>query len=156
VDKRELILLRLCASIGATPGVAAVYRDRGDFPTDKLPLAIVLDGIERKILGSEALGRTTPGSRRVSPSIMGLNPQIFFVLRPVPQREADTLGPLLSDWRAKLLKAILADQQLLSLVGPNGDIEYLGSETDMQTGRSMEGQLQINVQFRYVFNPADL
>jgi hypothetical protein len=150
MDKRELLLLRLEAALRAIPGIAAVYRDRGEFEVDKVPLVLLLDGVERKLQGSEALGR------RVGPSIMGLNPQIFFVMKPVPLREADTLGPALSDWRVRLLKCIMKDQQLLSLVGPNGDIEYLGSETDMQTGRSMEGQLQISVQFRYVFNPTDL
>jgi hypothetical protein len=155
-DKRELILLRIQAAVAAVQGVAAVYRNRGEIPDDKLPCGILLDGVERKLLGGEALGRNSSGARGVSASIMGLNPQLFFVLKPVPISEASTLGPLLSSWRAALLKAVLRDQQLLSLVGPNGDIEYLGSDTDMQTGRSMEGQLQLNFQFRYVFNPADL
>jgi hypothetical protein len=29
-------------------------------------------------------------------------------------------------------------------------------DTDMQAGRSMEGQLQFNFAFRYVLNPSDL
>src|SRR5690349_13274147 len=102
IDKRELILLRMQAAIDEIPGVEIVYRNRGEIPDDKLPAAILLDGTERRIVGPENLGRNRPGMGRVAPSIMGLNPQVFFVLKPVPKVQAATLGPLMSDWRMKL------------------------------------------------------
>lgn len=156
MDKRELILLRIKAILEAVPGITGVFRDRGEFPDDKRPVVVLLDGAEIKLLGPEALGRSRPGENRVAPSIMSLRPQIFFIDKVKAKRDSEEYGPELSAWRVRLLKALMQDPQLIALVGPNGDIEYLGSDTDMQTGRSMEGELQINFAFRYVFNPRDL
>jgi hypothetical protein len=163
IDKRELIILRIVAAFGAAPGMNDnVFRDRGDLPGVKLPAGVVLDGSERstsKIAQSRGSRNTSPHSNSLlvrAPLIMELTPEIYWVMDPFPLKRANEYGPLLSQWRVKIIKAILLDDQLASLVGPNGDIEYNGSDTDMQSGRTMEGQMQFYFTFRYVLNPSDL
>lgn len=155
MDKRELILQQLRVVLGTMPGFspAQVYRNRGEFDDKhtKLPIAILLDGSERKL--SEARSGRETG---MLPAIFLLSPQIFTIIEPKLLEKADDYGPELSGIRMNLLKAISQDSALRSLLGSNGGIDYQGADTDMQTGRSMEGQIQFNFGFRYVFNPSDL
>lgn len=155
IDNRELILARLQVILASVPGLstAQVYRDRGEFDEEKttLPIMILLDGSERKI--SEA--RNGRGVQFL-PAIMELVPEIFLIIKPKVLNKASEYGPEISGWRMKVLKAIVLDAALLALLGANGSIDYRGTDTDMQTGRSMEGQMQFNFAFRYVLNPSDL
>jgi hypothetical protein len=155
-DNRELILVQLQAIFGAIPGLTAaqVHRDRGEFDEEKtvlLPIMILLDGTERKI--SEA--RNGRGVQFL-PAIMELVPEIYLIMKPKVLNKASEYGPEISGWRMKVIKAIVLDAGLLAILGANGSIDYRGMDTDMQAGRSMEGQLQFNFAFRYVLNPSDL
>jgi hypothetical protein len=154
-DNRERILLQLQAIFGAITGLSAaqVFRDRGEFDEEKavLPIMVLLDGTERKI--SEA--RNGRGAQFL-PAIMELVPEIYLITKPKVLNKASEYGPEISGWRMKVLKAIVLDAGLLAILGANGSIDYRGMDTDMQAGRSMEGQLQFNFAFRYVLNPSDL
>jgi hypothetical protein len=162
LDKRELINLRIVAALGTVAGFtpARVYRNRGEFDEQKVTLPIItyLDGTERKLLDASTTRRdgARGGPVAVPPAIMEMVPQIFLIMEPKNLDKAAEYGPEISDWRMKVLKAIIKDDALLALLGSNGSIDYRGMDTDMQTGRTMEGQLQFNFAFRYVFNPSDL
>lgn len=162
LDKRELVLLQIQAALSAIPGLSAaqVYRDRGEIDEEKtiLPVMILLDGIETKRLDISSSRRdgARGGPVAVVPSIMELVPQIFFIMKPKVLNKASEYGPEVSGWRIKVLKAIMKNDALLALLGSNGSIDYRGMDTDFQTGRTMEGQLQFNFAFRYVLNPNDL
>ena len=56
----------------------------------------------------------------------------------------------------RLLKAFTSDDDLIAMLGRNGEIQYLGHETDMQTGSTMLGQMQMLFSLTYVLNPSDL
>jgi hypothetical protein len=58
--------------------------------------------------------------------------------------------------RAKLLKAVLTDSQLATLVGPNGRVRYAGCSTHLGHGRSMEGFMGAHFAFAYVLRPEQL
>lgn len=153
--KREQILSRIHTLLGTVSGITAAYRDRAEFPDDKLPAACVLDGGEQVI---QDLGPNK--FVKMPPAIFALTPQVFVVLRPRDNLANETLdgvaapvGPELSDWLDKIITAVVNDPTLLSLVGSNGQILYRGCETDMQTGSSIIGQLQVNFEFHYVFIP---
>lgn len=152
VDTRELILARIIVALDDMPEVQAVYRDRADLlAVDKLPAFVVLDGSER------TLSKIKTGRQIVAlPMIVELRPQIFFLMKPLPIKDAGEYPPILSHWRLEVLRAILFDAELNRLTGPNGAIEYNGHETDMQAGRSMEGQIQFDFSFQYYLNPNDL
>jgi hypothetical protein len=114
---------------------------------------VLLDGTERVFLAAQNRNRMPD---KVGPSINILEPQIFFVLRPKELKKAAEYGPEVSSWRAKIISAIYNDMELAELLTANGAIEFRTSETDFQSGRTNEGQLQLNFWFYYVFNPLTL
>lgn len=160
IDKREQILLRLLALLGTDSvrgtEIAAnhVFRNRGQLgdTTDnmELPALVLLDGSEVTL---------TQNARGNAVRVMLLTPQIFVVLRPTENGMNDGVGELMSTFRNRIIKAILQDGELENLLAVDqrsGYIEYRGTITDMQTGNSMEGQLQMDFAFAYTFNPSKL
>lgn len=140
-DKRELILqqvLAVLARVGtgwaaAENGEQSVFRNRAELPPDKLPALVLLDGresIKSKPGWSSSTG-LVPG--QTAPSIYVLEPQIFIVLKPRDTIANEGVGPELSMMRSKVLTAMLDDENLGALLGSNGDIAYIGHETDLQT-----------------------
>lgn len=153
-DRRVLILSRLETLLGSVEGAPAnaVYRNRGLLSTDMRPCMILLDGREDVSLSAE--GKATRLRARTAPYVMILLPQIFAVLRArEPARAGEYAGELAS-YRNAILHAILHDEELSAIVGSNGDVAYRGHETDMETGSSMEGQLQMKFAFYYVLDPS--
>ena len=156
-DIRELIILRLLAIFSEIDGVfvdadnvKSVFRDRGVVPTEIRPAILLLDGKET---------RRTPHLSVVTIEHIAefiLEPQIFVVLPTPKPEDVEDLGPLLSEWRVKVLSAIFSDDTLAGILGSNGVIEYKGSQTDMADGMLMEGVIQLDFGFTYLFDPNDL
>ncbi len=143
-DRREEILVRIeeiLVSVAATG--MHVYRDVAALEDRQLPAYVLLDGNESPWQESS--------DRRTSLTMV-LTPQIFYV--PVPPETAmnEGIGPLLSDHRVTLLKAIMLDGELADLCGSNGYVEYRGMETDMQTGAEVKGQFKLDFAVAYVLN----
>lgn len=174
IDRREVILqdhmMRILGKLKSVApndgGLASVARDRDQLPqsnadTDEpslLPSAVLLDG--KETLVSQIKGHQFTA---MPPAYFCMEPQVWIVLRPRDKIGNLTLdgisapiGPELSMWRAKVLKAVLQDQNLILAVGSGGQIEYRGCETDMMIGASMVGQLMLQFAFTYPLNTADL
>lgn len=155
LDKREIILERMLALLGtvnsATPPLN-VFRNRAEIPTEKLPALVLLDGKES--LKNPAMPHTRGGA--IVPSLFDLTPQVFIVLRPRDDINNTGVGEELSGLRMQVLKAFIQDGDLQGLLGSNGEINYLGHDTDLQTGSTVLGQMQLNFQLTYVFDPNDL
>ena len=155
-DIREAILVRnieILTTLAEGTDIK-VWRDRAEFdekletfPGSRvlkdLPCYTMLDGIETKSMGS---------SDRRGPQLMLLQPQIFYVPVPTPNPLNEGMGPQLSTFRIKIIKAIMQDGQLQDLVRNNGYIEYRGMETDMQTGAEVKGQFRMDFAFAYLFD----
>lgn len=152
-DKREMILqrmLEILASIAAIGDAPTIHRNRGEVPPELLPALVLLDG-------REVIRVSTSGKGGIlAPTVFTLHPQVFVVLRPTVDPTNTGIGELLSDYRVKLLKAFKDDDSLIAMLGTNGEINYLGHETDMQTGSTMLGQMQMMFSLNYVLNPNDL
>lgn len=148
-DVRELILARLVVIMEGVDGILAAYRDRADLDEDMLPAAYVLDGKEQKV--------SAPGRTIREPMLMRLQPQIFLKLKPNRPANKD-MGPVLSGFRNKILLAIAGDELLSDLVGEGtgGVIEYVQSDTDMQSGSTMEGQESVDLAITYILDINDL
>lgn len=155
-DKRESILLRLLEILGTIDGIDSdkVFRNRIQFGDTKenleLPCLVLLDGSETTL---------TQNARNDAVRVMLLVPQIFVVLKPTDDGKNTGVGELLSTFRVKIIKAILQDGTLADLLGVDtrsGYIEYRGIISDLQTGSSVEGQLQMDFAFAYTFNPNKL
>lgn len=150
-DKRKIILDRVFALLQAIPGVTHSFRNRGDLKEELRPAVLLLDGTESADGAAYQRGRVA-----VSPNVITMQPQIFVL--PVPKDLPGNNGVTadIEDWRRKIIRALTLDDQLISFVGPNGQIEYRGMDTDMQSGSTMVGEIQFHFAFRYVLDPATI
>ena len=153
-DTREAILVRLEEILAEIPGLNGAYRNQVDFPNEALPVAYLLDG-------SEELTMEVPPNKTLymPPAIFALRPEIYVVLA---QRDTkanttvkgvfDPIGPAISAYRMLILDAVRTDQQLLSLLTTSGQVTFLGSQTDMQGGATVQGKLQMLFELRYLLS----
>lgn len=148
-DKRELILERLKVLFAAVEGIKKVVRNSLDVPEKDRPAVVILDADEASE-DEVADGRGRPAGA-VLPVIVSMTPEIFIVTG----HRAANIGTELNALRFKLLKAVLRDETLLSLV-KDGDIKFLGFATGLAAGRSMEGEAGISFSFRYLIQPSKL
>jgi hypothetical protein len=139
MDAREEIIKRLVA-IAGTCG-ATVKRMAVDAHTSERPLIVINDG-------DESIQLQKGGS---SPVIVTLRPQLILVAL-----DGDNPGPAINKLRAKVLKAVLTDDELKTTVGVHGLVKYLGCETGIARGESMEADMALNFEVDYRLTPADL
>jgi hypothetical protein len=129
-----------------------VFRNRAEIPTDKLPALVLLDG--KEVLKNPQAVHTRGGAR--APGIFELSPQVFIVLRPRNTIDNPGVGEELSGLRMQVLKAFTNDDELWALLGSNGELIHSGHDTDLQTGSTLVGQMQMRFQLTYVLDPNDL
>lgn len=149
-DKRELILARLFVVLSGVTGITEKARNRGDLPSDKRPGIIMLDGDE--VANRDAFGRGRPPAGQ---NLIVASPEIYIVpknKKPVNE----TVGEDLNALRAKIVKAVLTDADLIELVGSNGEIRYEGMATDLGEDKTLEGKARLLFAFQYVLRPTDL
>lgn len=150
LDKREDILSRLFAILNAitdpeTPNTVA--RNRGLLDNDARPALVLLDGDERVSLPGNNRGR-----QRMSPCLVTMMPQIFIITKlKKPQNEG--IGELLNSFRVSIVKAIADDTELIALLGSNGDLSYDGCLTDLKTGSSVQGEMQLDFSLTTLLDP---
>lgn len=150
-DRREQILARLLVVLETVSGVRVAVRNRGELPPNKRPAVILLDADE--------IAREAPPQQRgrltMAPNLVDMSPEIYVVM---DQREPQnaSIGEDMNTLRIAIMKAIMSDDQLAAILGSNGDIQYNGCETDMASGRSLEGQMHIRMTFTYVLRPSEL
>ena len=88
----------------------------------------------------------------MSPSLVTMNPQIFVVMKSkLPQNE--NLGQEMNALRLQMISAVVQDEELINLLTANGDINYLGNETDLKSGSNLEGQMRLDFAMTYVLDP---
>ncbi len=147
MDKREQILQRLVAVAAAVPGINTAVRNQDELSERKRPAIAIFDADETADEASER--QDHPGR---APNIVVMTPEVMILLGAAPT----TVGSSLNSLRAKLVKAVLTDQQLTSLVGTNGRVRYAGCSTHLGHGRSMEGFMGVHFAFAYVLRPEQL
>ncbi len=151
MDRREQILERLFVICQTISGVQAVVRNRGELPATKRPAIVLLDGDE---VAREPV-QQRQGRLTLAPNLIDLTPEIYAIM---DQREPSNegIGPDMNSLRVLLLLAISGDQELAAILGSNGEIKYNGCNTDMASGRSMEGQMMLSMTFTYALRMSDL
>lgn len=159
-DKREMILAHMLLLLGTVTDTfnpsqsLNIFRNRAEIPIDKLPAVVLLDGKEN-LRWPKILPVATRGGALV-PAVYDLHPQVFIILKPRDDIQNEGVGEELSGLRMQVLKALIHDDSLRAMLGSNGEINYLGHATDLQTGHTVLGQMQLNFQLSYVFDPNDL
>lgn len=139
MDTREAILKRL-AVVAATTG-ATVRRMAVSLHASERPAIVINDG-------DESVDLQKGGS---SPVVMTLRPQLVLIVQ-----DGDNPGTAINKLRAAAIKAVLTDATLTSIAGVNGLIKYLGCETGIARGETMEADMALNFEINYVLKPADL
>jgi hypothetical protein len=147
MDKREAILQRLVEIAAGLQGIATVVRNQDEISEHKRPAIAVFDADESADEAAERLDH--PGR---APNLVVMTPEILILLGALPE----SVGPALNAMRAKLVKAVLTDAQLISLAGVNGRVRYAGCSTHLGHGRSMEGSMGVQFTFAYVLRPEQL
>src|SRR5262245_18581920 len=138
-DIREDILERLVALVAEIPNIRWAQRNNPDIPDDQLPAASIFDGDEESD-GISDIGSSRPANR---PYIVRMTPEIIIA------GQSDQVGSDLATLRRELIKRVLNDATLLTSVGANGAIRYVGIQTDLGLGRSFQGALKAQFTFKY-------
>ena len=145
-DKREQLLSRLLVVAQSIPGIASAFRNKDEISDKARPAIVILDA-------DETADDADPSHRPArSPRRVAMTPEIYLLLGAKPEH----VGPEINALRAKFIKAVLTDSELLALVGSNGDIRYEGCATSLARGRNMEGEMGISFSFSYVLRPEEL
>jgi hypothetical protein len=150
VDVREDILARLLEVVASIPNIRSAQRNNVEIPEDQLPAAIVFDGDEETNDASDLSMR--PPNR---PTMVRMHPEIVIA------QQADEAGSDLSVLRRELIKRVLTDTALNETIVKtgrfgNGAIRYLGCQTDLGWGRSLQGALRAQFMFKYALKIEDL
>jgi hypothetical protein len=147
-DKREVIFRRLVEIAKTVPGIVAVFRNKDEISDRQRPCIVILDADEAADDGDPSgMTRRPNAPRRVA-----MTPELYVMLGAKPEK----IGTELNIFRAAILKALLTDAALASLVGTNGDIRYEGCATALARGRVMEGEMGLSFTFTYVLRPDEL
>lgn len=147
INRREEILARLFEILQGLAGFTTKVRNRGLLANDVLPAVVLLDGDETIARAAEGRGRS-----RMSTVIVNMQPQIFIVLKTLKPTN-ENIGQDLNSLRGEIIRAIADDLQLAALIGPNGDIQYGGAETDLKSGGAVEGEMRLDFTIRTTMNP---
>ena len=147
MDKRELLLQRLVDVARGLPGIVTVTRNQDELSEYKRPAIAVFDSDET---ADEAAERQDHPGR--APNLVVMTPEVLILLGAAPE----SIGSALNELRAKLVRAVLTDPELITLAGPNGRVRYAGCSTHLGHGRSMEGSMGVQFTFTYVLRPEQL
>lgn len=152
-DRREEILIQLEVILLEEIGDGLVFRNRSDVERMERPCVILLDGVEST---TGTLTRKSSRGPDIRADLMELRPEVFLFLKRREEAQAATRGPELSAYRMQLIKAVIHDETLISIVGSNGGIFYRGHDTDMQSGEAVQGMMLLRFAFHYVLDPNEL
>jgi hypothetical protein len=89
------------------------------------------------------------------PTMVRMHPEILIA------QQSSEVGSDLTTLRRELLKRVLTDTALNETIvktgrNGNGAIRYLGLQTDLGEGRSLQGALRAQFMFKYTLKPDDL
>jgi hypothetical protein len=144
MDKREAILARLLVIAGTVSGITTVVRNTAQFNEKALPAITIFDADEEAEGGASQKGQ--------APTVVSMTPEIWIVLGDTKAN----VGTALNAVRAALVKAILTDATLETLVGSNGGMVYLGCSTGLSRARDMVGEMGVSLRFQYALIPSQL
>ena len=146
MDKREDVLVRLLAICRTIVEVQVVERNK-DIASDwNLPAISLWDGDE------DAADDFDPGHPPRTPLLMVMVPDLVVRLGDTPAG----VGTELNKMRARILKAILTDAELKTIVGSNGQIRYDSGAPSLARGREILGEMAMVFRIVYALNPSEL
>lgn len=153
IDRREAILERLVELAGEEYIAAAtVVRNRALLKQDVRPAIAILDGDESARITGDGLGRGQNGRVGMTPQIMVMRPEIYFILDSRKIQNVG-VGQDINAFRMTLISVIARDPALLSILGSSGSIAYMGMVTDLKSGSRLDGEVKFDFAFNYLLDP---
>jgi hypothetical protein len=162
-NRRENILQRISDITvgvkGGGLGIISAVRNRGLLSTEQRPATVLLDGDENQFTNiPNKRGR----AESMRPQIIRMTPQLYIILaesRPTndasPLNGADlNVGTALNLLRNAVVIAMGTDAELKTLYGMNGGFIYNGCTTDLKSGSALTGQMLIDFNIIYPYDPA--
>lgn len=140
-DTREIILDTIRDVLTAM-GTATVKRMAVSLHSSERPAIVIHDGQE--------MARPTTKEGR-APNLVDLRPVIMLFAADTTQP-----GEMINALRAEVLGEMLTNTSIPSITGVHGGIRYLGCETGINRGETMEADMALNFEITYVLNPNDL
>jgi hypothetical protein len=144
-DKRETILAACLRVATAVEGIVAAARNATDVPGLARPAMLIHDGGETFLDKAKSERRSRVQTVELAPSIEIL-----------VGTDAQNLGSLINLFRARFLKALLDDPELVALLDPSGEIRYEGCTFEPITAESREARMGLSLVFTYPFRVSDL
>lgn len=154
VTSKEEVLSLVWDSLKTVANIQTFARNRGLMANEMRPALIMLDGDLADGLVAPKNGRG--GSFPIFATTKVLRPQIFVLpktLKPTNKVGADNIANVIAPYEKSIVGKVLANAALTTLLGSNGGLQYLGHETDLNSGASMDGQIKFNFQITFVFDP---
>lgn len=144
-DKREDILARILVVASSAPGVVHGQRNEIGLKRNQQPGVVLLDGDE-EIVTSQRI--KTPV---LAPQIMRMRLGLFVQTKDMQPQPA--MGTLLNTLRVSIIKTLVNDVPLRTLLGTNGKLEYTGVITDLKAGAAISGEMNLGFTCSYLFDP---
>jgi hypothetical protein len=151
-DRREQILVRLLAIGAALDGIVTATRNTLLTDEDARPAFQVIDADETVDDNDNPAPARQPPPGAARPVRVGMTPELYISIGAPPE----TVGTELNAFRAALIKAVMLDAELRSIVGENGHVRYEGMATGLSRGRTMEGEIGVSFTFVYPLRMGDL
>jgi hypothetical protein len=137
-DRREEVLARLHAIMAGIPGLRAV-RNQKDVTGRAAATVALFDGDETAVLQDDS--NCSPHK----PVMVDMLPGIVLLMGDV----APTIGASLNNFRALIIYAVMTDDELQGIIGPNGFVKYETLSNELDRGRTMTAQYDMNFRIRY-------
>lgn len=146
IDRRELILARLLAICrGFSPefvDLRRIHRNRTNITGKSGSAIVLLDGTEEP--ANEPTARRAGKVHATYCMIMLPKIQLF------DHGTAEEIGPKLNALRLKMIIRVQDDNELVSIGGTSfGLVQYMGCETDIETGEGAEGRIDVKFAIQY-------
>lgn len=144
-DKREAVMLRLVAIANAIGDVESAERNAALTDDSDVRRISVLEGAEEVI--EEA------GSRHAADKgIVVMIPQLLIACGARTREVGSDLNVI----RARLIKAVMTDTELLALTVNKRSIRYAGMDSDLAFAMLMEGRMAIRFRIAVMLDPKAL
>lgn len=142
---RESILARLLHLAEGVPNIAAAARNVTDVARLERPAISIKDGSEQLLVQPR-------NERRTAVTMMQASPAITIYVGA----SARDQGALSNSFLERYLKAVLTDDELLTLVTTNGEIRYEGASLEDPEPEGREARMEVSLVFVYPFQVSAL
>jgi hypothetical protein len=149
IDRREAILARLRVLIGTIPGVVKAVRNGDELSGRARPAVFMHDAVEARVDTGEG-GPPDSGAQ-----LMRLSPQVALLMG----EPTEAIGPAISEFRRRLVVAVLGDAELRSLTGipaRKTAIRFDSCAVTTEAGETREGRADLVFEIDYDFKLSDL